>query len=94
LLSFEVTDWSTVTTISVPAGTTIGFGAKVRSGDPGAFCAPEEPSAVAEFPSEVTAGFPLEEVVESGEVVEFRHPIRERKLTIMRERTKALCLIR
>jgi hypothetical protein len=89
LLSFELTAWSAVTTISVPAGTTIGFGEKAREiADSEEFWLldPRELSATPEFAS-------VE--VESGEVAELWHPtrVRENKPAIMRERAKALCLI-
>src|SRR5512135_2461568 len=90
LLFFELTDWSAVTTISVPAATTIGFGAKAWArADSGAFCPPER-SGAPEFASEAVAvfpAFPLEVAVESGEVADLPHPSSANTLAIARYRT-------
>jgi hypothetical protein len=84
LLSFELTGWSTVTAISVPAGTMIGFGEKTWArleSEP--FCAPEF-CATLEFASDEVAAFPPAGALESGDVVELRQPIKVRTLAIMR----------
>jgi hypothetical protein len=87
LLVFELTDSSAVTTILLPAFTTIGFGVAAGGGaSSGAFCALES-AAAPEFASEVAVEFPvfpLEETPGSGDGAELRQPIRVRTPTIMR----------
>jgi hypothetical protein len=101
-LVFELTDWSAVTTISVPLRTTTGFGARKPSGPdeavdaeselgPGCteFAALELP-AEAEFPALLLSVLPVKADPESAEFVAFLHPNKLSAQTTRRHWIRAL----
>ncbi len=74
LLVFELTDWSAVTAISVPASTTMGLGARAR--------------LIAFSPPVFSAAFdPPADGAASGVVPELLHPESARSAAITRYRT-------